>query len=374
MKKRGLVTVGLIFIMSVSSALSVYAGEWKQDTKGWWWQEDNGSYPVNAWKEINGKNYYFGSDGYMLTNTTTPDGYKVGADGDWIQEGNNTVALNNADFYARVNDIVLTDNMVFYMNSKDNYNLWCANLDGTNGRLFLNRGITGSWVEGPDNRLYYIDKNSRLCRINFDGTGDEQLYKKEEANNYVTIRIEFADSTGIQTTDGYYDIATGQFNVGVKKENTHIFSTYDAPESIKAVIPHKDYEIASVRGKAGDYVDVCTYVYNENNHWYTRYDLIGNYIINTKTNTCVAYTKGAKGNPVTPAYTSLQVTDLGLIVKYNQRVEDGGNLVTLFETTSVDSITYYKVKGTSIYYIGNNLEFHVVNNIAPAALPTSKVN
>lgn len=60
--------------------------DWKQEPDGrWWYQNDDGSYPVNQWKEINGKQYYFGSDGYMLANTTTPDGYQVGADGAWIE-------------------------------------------------------------------------------------------------------------------------------------------------------------------------------------------------------------------------------------------------------------------------------------------------
>lgn len=47
------------------------AAEWIQDTKGWWYQEEDGSYPSNTWKEIEGKQYYFGSDGYMLSNTTS---------------------------------------------------------------------------------------------------------------------------------------------------------------------------------------------------------------------------------------------------------------------------------------------------------------
>ena len=29
--------------------------------------------------------YYMGADGYMLTDTTTPDGYYVNADGVWVQ-------------------------------------------------------------------------------------------------------------------------------------------------------------------------------------------------------------------------------------------------------------------------------------------------
>lgn len=73
----GVVSICLVLGMSFTSL----AGQWVQDTNGWWYQEYDGSYPSNTWKEIEGKQYYFGSDGYMLSNTTTPDGYKVGADG-----------------------------------------------------------------------------------------------------------------------------------------------------------------------------------------------------------------------------------------------------------------------------------------------------
>ena len=112
------------------------AGTWVQDETGWWFKKLNGSYPVSTWlmtgnewyrfddkgymmtgwyTDENGKKYYLnpvsdGSRGAMKTgwqiidekwyyfstvsdgfkgslqvNTTTPDGYKVGADGVWIQ-------------------------------------------------------------------------------------------------------------------------------------------------------------------------------------------------------------------------------------------------------------------------------------------------
>ena len=54
--------VKLFFAVSVASAvlsMTSFAGEWKQDTSGWWYQNDDGSYPTNTWKEINGKQYYF---------------------------------------------------------------------------------------------------------------------------------------------------------------------------------------------------------------------------------------------------------------------------------------------------------------------------
>lgn len=72
-----------LFRISSTNA-AAEAGKWVQDAQGWWYLDADGSYPVNTWKEINGKQYYFGADGYMLHDTVTPDGYNVGADGAWI--------------------------------------------------------------------------------------------------------------------------------------------------------------------------------------------------------------------------------------------------------------------------------------------------
>lgn len=112
------------------------AGTWIQDEAGWWFKKLDGTYPVSAWlmnggnwfrfdekgymmtgwftdadgkkyylnlvsdgtkgamktgwQLIDGKWYYFnqvsdGTRGVLLVNTTTPDGFTVGADGVWIQ-------------------------------------------------------------------------------------------------------------------------------------------------------------------------------------------------------------------------------------------------------------------------------------------------
>lgn len=87
MKNKKFALVVLTAGLSVLSCIPAFAGQWKQDSKGWWYQEDNGSYPASTWKEINGKQYYFGADGYMLANTTTPDGYTVNGDGAWTVNG-----------------------------------------------------------------------------------------------------------------------------------------------------------------------------------------------------------------------------------------------------------------------------------------------
>lgn len=62
-------------------------GFWMQNEVGWWIQYQDGTYMVNDWycSPASGLWYYMGTDGYMLTNTVTPDGYTVNADGVWIQ-------------------------------------------------------------------------------------------------------------------------------------------------------------------------------------------------------------------------------------------------------------------------------------------------
>jgi glucan-binding YG repeat protein len=70
---------------SHSVTKNIFSSGWKQDNIGWWYQNVDGSYPKSAWQLIDGKYYYFNEVGYMLSNTTTPDGYQVDFNGVWIQ-------------------------------------------------------------------------------------------------------------------------------------------------------------------------------------------------------------------------------------------------------------------------------------------------
>lgn len=75
-------------VLTLSTASISFAAGWTSDSVGWWYDNGDGSYKLNEWfADSNGKYYYFGPDGYMLHDTTTPDGYQVGADGAWIQGG-----------------------------------------------------------------------------------------------------------------------------------------------------------------------------------------------------------------------------------------------------------------------------------------------
>ena len=92
MKKKMLVGI-LSTALAMSMSMTAFAGQWQSDTNGWWWQNDNGSYPANTWQWIDGNNdgtaesYYFNEQGYCLMNTTTPDGYTVNPAGAWVVDG-----------------------------------------------------------------------------------------------------------------------------------------------------------------------------------------------------------------------------------------------------------------------------------------------
>lgn len=48
--KKSIITLITVALMMVTMGITSWAGEWIQDTAGWWYQEDNGSY-----RQINGK-------------------------------------------------------------------------------------------------------------------------------------------------------------------------------------------------------------------------------------------------------------------------------------------------------------------------------
>ena len=56
---------------------------WKQSGGGWWYQNADGSYPANAWKQIGGAWYHFDGSGYMQTGWQRLGGvwYYLGGDG-----------------------------------------------------------------------------------------------------------------------------------------------------------------------------------------------------------------------------------------------------------------------------------------------------
>lgn len=99
MKRKLFTAAAMTAVFVTVFAIPAFAGPLQKDSVGWWYLDADGASPSNEWKELDGKWYYFdangyaatsrwiddtyyvGSDGAMIVNGTTPDGYKVDESG-----------------------------------------------------------------------------------------------------------------------------------------------------------------------------------------------------------------------------------------------------------------------------------------------------
>lgn len=106
---KKLLTFGLAASLSALVVIPAWAGQWKQLEGGeswqWWYENEDGTYPVNDWKLIDNKWYHFDSNGYldigwkyldnnwyymessgaMMTNISLTGGH-LGENGAWVSD------------------------------------------------------------------------------------------------------------------------------------------------------------------------------------------------------------------------------------------------------------------------------------------------
>ena len=93
MKRSATKLVMLTGIMSAFFSINALAGWRLDDSARYWWDNGDGTYPVSQWQWLDGnldgisECYYFDEQGYMLRDTTTPDGYMVNSEGTWVVDG-----------------------------------------------------------------------------------------------------------------------------------------------------------------------------------------------------------------------------------------------------------------------------------------------
>lgn len=97
MMRKKIILAACTGLLCAVSAVPAYAGVWKKgtadNTDRWWYDNENGSWAAAQWKWIDGNSdgtaecYFFDESGWLLTDTVTPDGYTVNADGAWTVDG-----------------------------------------------------------------------------------------------------------------------------------------------------------------------------------------------------------------------------------------------------------------------------------------------
>lgn len=181
MKKNIVKVLTLATLLSAFYPLTSFAGEWKSDNNGWWYQNDDGSYPKNTWQWIDGnkdgisESYYFNENGYLLTNTTK-DGCTVNGDGAWtvngvVQTQGQKVASNTAQSYDA--QYPLKGRVENYLDSYDGNYVWYWT-----GPNMIRKGVVPAGMTG----LSYVyqkaveDKNATYL-VGTSGNGIDVLAK-----------------------------------------------------------------------------------------------------------------------------------------------------------------------------------------------------
>ena len=75
-----ILAVAIALSMILGPAIDSQAAGWKNNNNGWWYENSDGSYPVNEWKSINGAWYYFDANGTWL-----PDGKRFPDSGTFLK-------------------------------------------------------------------------------------------------------------------------------------------------------------------------------------------------------------------------------------------------------------------------------------------------
>lgn len=74
-------------VQTVPERQPALRSEWYMSDGRWHYMDEDGKMAVRRWIMTGGFWYYVGDDGGLLVNTVTPDGYRVDANGIWIQGG-----------------------------------------------------------------------------------------------------------------------------------------------------------------------------------------------------------------------------------------------------------------------------------------------
>lgn len=72
--RRRIAMTAAAFALCVASSMPVYAGTWKNVNNRWMYQRNAQKYASGEWITVDGKCYYIGADGYMVTGWQQIDG------------------------------------------------------------------------------------------------------------------------------------------------------------------------------------------------------------------------------------------------------------------------------------------------------------
>lgn len=141
------------FKRDIENGLEEIKEGWHSNSKGWWYQNSDGSYPTNKWQKINEKWYFFNEDGYCLTNKWI----KRGGVWYWL-DNDGTMAtgwkkINNEWYYFKQDGEMVTGwvkyyDKWYYLNTNNGFMESNAFVKGAKGWYYVKED--GTMAEKPD--------------------------------------------------------------------------------------------------------------------------------------------------------------------------------------------------------------------------------
>lgn len=216
--KKKIITLTLTLVMAAAMGTTAYAQGWQQDTNGWWYgtNPENSTWHTNGWQWIDANQdntaecYYFDGNGYLMTNTTTPDGHTVNADGAWVVSNTvqtQPVVQQTSSGYKNKISTVIWDLMDHtYAENQQTYGKFNGTrYEGHPYEMYYYTGMLKE-EEMSDFTPYIIVVNSNELPLNmiFEDAPDINIYTSLEA---IAEKLE----------DSGYEVMWGTTNLRVSK-------------------------------------------------------------------------------------------------------------------------------------------------------------
>lgn len=126
MKNIKRIIAGAIAVISLVMVNPIKANaEWKSNSSGWWYKE--GESYATGWKKIDGKWYYFYSNGYMAHDTVI-EGYYLNSSGQWIENNEITDAENKVKQYLLSRGMYVPKYVKYDHDDGNNYVIHCYDI------------------------------------------------------------------------------------------------------------------------------------------------------------------------------------------------------------------------------------------------------
>ncbi len=166
---RAVVLAGILMLVA---SFPSFASEWRQDWRGWWFENSDGSYPYAGIYEIGGEIYIFDYDGYLMTDQWV----QSPVSGEWYycQDGGE-VARNQwvGDYYVGSEGKMLKNQWVgdYYVGSDGAWVPSATKNTGSNSGSAKSGSFTKGWIYGFYNNVGqtgFYDTHCVQMNINYD--------------------------------------------------------------------------------------------------------------------------------------------------------------------------------------------------------------